>query len=131
MALEVSSDVIGALLAEAAKAHPRECCGILLGSSEAISGALPTANVHPSSETRFEIDPAALIAAHRAARSGGPPVIGYYHSHPTGAAVPSATDSAMASRDGAIWAIIAAGGVRLWRAGLAGFEPLPYVVRSR
>ena len=79
----------------------------------------------PDPARHFEIDPAALIAAHRAARGGGPEVLGYYHSHPTGRAEPSDTDRAQASGDGRIWAIVAQGRVQLWRDLPEGFEPLP------
>lgn len=119
----VTSGALATLREEAANAHPHECCGLLLGGS-LIDQIRPAANVHPDPARHFEIDPAALIAAHREARSGGPKVLGYYHSHPQGRAEPSATDTAMAARDGLIWAIVAAGEVRLWRDGANGFEAL-------
>lgn len=124
MAITVTSGVLATLLEEATRAHPLECCGLLLGD-RMIARASPAANVHPEPARHFEIDPAALIAAHRAARAGGVPVLGYYHSHPTGIAEPSATDRAAASGDGRIWAIIAGGAVRLWRDSPTGFEALP------
>ncbi len=124
-------DVADQLLAEAEAAHPNECCGILLGESERIGAILPAANVHPDPSTHFEIDPQALIDAHREAREGGPQVIGYYHSHPNGRAEPSATDTAMAAGDGMVWAIVAAGRVTFWRFGDAGFDALPYVATPR
>ncbi len=131
MRCEVSSDVVERLLAEAASAHPQECCGILLGEGDAITAIQPADNVHPEPERHFEIDPQALVDAHRAARAGGPAIIGYYHSHPNGRAEPSATDRAMAASDGAVWAIIAAGRITLWRSGDAGFAALPYVTAPR
>ncbi len=131
MTLEVSSDVLDALLAEAASAHPRECCGLLLGEGTAVSGMTAAANVHPRPETHFEIDPQALVDAHRKARQGGPQVLGYYHSHPNGLMRPSATDEAMMTGQGFIWAIIAAGRITMWREGDAGFDALPYVACSR
>ena len=131
MPFELSSDVVACMLAEAQRAHPLECCGVLLGSADGVTGSLPARNVHPDPARHFEIDPQVLIDAHRAARSGGPRVIGYYHSHPTGLARPSATDSALAANDGAIWAIIAVGRITLWRSGDAGFEALPYEVTPR
>ena len=120
----ITAQTLGQMRAAAAAAHPHEACGILLGEGTRITAALAARNVHPAPETHFEIDPEALIAAHRAARAGGPQVVGYYHSHPRGAAVPSATDQAAAARDGRIWAIIAADDLRLWRDGEAGFSPL-------
>ena len=114
------------MLAEAARAHPSECCGILLGEGAAITAIAPAANVHASPESHFEIDPQALVDAHRNARSGGPQVLGYYHSHPNGLARPSATDEAMATGQRLIWAIIAAGRITFWREGDARFAALPY-----
>ncbi|MBX7527561.1 M67 family metallopeptidase [Qipengyuania vesicularis] len=131
MTLEVSSQLLETLLAEAAAAHPRECCGILLGEGERVETSLPAKNIHPAPENHFEIDPQVLIDAHRDARAGGPQVVGYYHSHPNGLLEPSATDEATAAGDGTIWAIIAAGRVTLWRSGDAGFAALPYAVSAR
>ncbi|KLE32422.1 M67 family metallopeptidase [Aurantiacibacter luteus] len=131
MPIEVSSALLEQLAAEAAAHHPLECCGILTGSAERIEAIIPAANVHPAPATRFEIDPQALIDAHRAARAGGPQVLGYFHSHPHGPARPSATDQAMAAGDGAIWAVIAPGATTWWRDAPGGFEPLSLAMPTR
>ncbi len=131
MPIEVSSAAIAGMLAEAERADPCECCGILLGEGDAIAEILPARNVHSDPRSHFEIDPQVLVDCHRAARTGGLQVLGYYHSHPNGLAEPSATDRAMAASDGAIWAVIATGRVTLWRSGDAGFEPLPYARARR
>ena len=116
------------ILAAAIHAAPSEACGLLLGTAAHIHTALPAANVHPDPACHFEIDPLALIAAHRAARAGGPQVVGYYHSHPNGLDRPSDTDAASAARDGRIWAIAATGAITLWRDGPSGFEALSYLL---
>ncbi len=131
--LEVSKGVIAAMRAAAAAAHPREACGILLGDlahgRARITEAREAANVHPAPRTHFEIDPQALIHAHRAARAGGAPqVIGYFHSHPQGPAAPSATDRACAAGDNAVWAILAGEDVTFWKDGDAGFTALSFDV---
>lgn len=130
MALEVTSEVIATLLRRAAEAAPAECCGLLLGRGERIDCAMAAANIAADPLRHFEVDPAALIAAHRAARAGGPELIGYYHSHPQGHPLPSATDCAHASGDGRVWAIVASGEVGFWRDNANGkgdgFEPLFY-----
>lgn len=128
MALEVTSGSIATVLEEAARAAPRECCGLLLGRDGRVEKAMPAANVHSDPLRHFEIDPAALIAAHRAARAGGAEVVGYYHSHPDGHPLPSATDCEHASGDRRVWAIVAGGEVSFWRDGKGGFEPLSYGV---
>lgn len=127
MRLTLTPAAHAAIIAAAEVAAPSEACGLLLGTETQIETAQPAANVHPEPTRHFEIDPAALIAAHKAARTGGPQVLGYFHSHPNGLARPSATDAAMASGDGRIWAIAASGVVTLWRDTPSGFEALSYV----
>ncbi|MEW4448678.1 M67 family metallopeptidase [Qipengyuania sp. JC766] len=129
--VRLTSDLLTRLVEEAERAYPAECCGILRGDRSAIEAIQPARNVHPTPRSHFEIDPQALIDAHRDARGGGLPVAGYYHSHPEGRAVPSQTDQAMSAGDNSIWAIIAGEHVRLFLDGEDGFTPLPYVVSKR
>lgn len=126
--LEVSQAIMVKLIEEARKSHPRECCGLLLGEGGRIREARPALNVHPAPETHFEIDPQALIDAHRAARGGGLQVIGYYHSHPSGPAEPSATDRSLAAGDGSVWAIIGQVDIGFWLDSPDGFRALSYDV---
>lgn len=126
MVWTVTSAVVAGLLDEARRAYPQECCGLLFGTDHAITAHQPAANVHSVPESRFEIDPQALIAAHRAMRMGGRRLVGYFHSHPSGQCRPSSTDRELAAGDGMIWAIVAADRVGLWRAGENGFSALSY-----
>jgi len=127
---EISSDLLRALAAAAAASPDAEICGLLLGTADAIEAHRPCRNVAPDLARAFEIDPAALLAAHRVARAGGPAVIGHYHSHPGGRATPSPTDAAAAAGDGALWLILGAdGAIGAWRAVaggplLAAFAPV-------
>ncbi len=125
MSLHIAPDLLSRLLAEAADSPNREICGLLFEDGT----AQPAANVAADPATTFEIDPAALFAAHRAQRSGGPRLIGHYHSHPSGSAVPSACDAA-AAEPGSLWLILAGGSARAWRAGPAGFAELSIVSGS-
>ena len=128
MHIEVARDVVDLIRTQARAAGPRECCGILLGEGGRIALALATPNVHAHPKTHFEIDPQSLIDAYRAEREGGPRVLGYYHSHPTGKAAPSVTDQAMAAGDGRIWVIVAGDELRFWRDAGDGFVELSYEV---
>jgi len=128
MELRVSRSALLAIEAHARRAAPDECCGVLVGRGALVTRAQAAKNVAPDPTRRFEIDPQALVDAHRAARAGGPQVLGYYHSHPGGAAEPSATDRALASGDARVWAIAGQGGVTFWRDGEGGFTPLSYTV---
>ncbi|MEM6266716.1 MAG: M67 family metallopeptidase [Pseudomonadota bacterium] len=124
MQIEVTRDVIDAIKAAAEAAYPYEACGLLLGDGARISQFLETRNVHAAPRTHFEIDPQALIDAHRAEREGGPKVMGYFHSHPHGSACPSKTDRQQAAPDGKIWAIASRSDERFYQSGKRGFEAL-------
>ncbi|MEM8726503.1 MAG: M67 family metallopeptidase [Pseudomonadota bacterium] len=131
MNIEVTSEAKTAMEEASHAVYPCEACGLLLGRAGRIEIVRPTRNVHATPQTHFEIDPQALIDAHRAEREGGPKVIGYFHSHPTGDPSPSQTDRAMSAGDGKIWAILARGELRLWRDEAGGFSALSYSVTAR
>lgn len=108
MTVDLPSALKDAILAQAAAAHPKECCGLLEGTRDgavfAITALHPARNLSPHAD-RFEIDPADHIAAQKAARANGHAVIGCYHSHPGGAAQPSAIDLAGAGQQDFLWLI--------------------------
>ena len=116
MIVGISRSLLEQIVALAASDR-HEVCGLLLGAQDRIEAIIPAANVAANPASHFELDPAALIAAHRAARSGGPAIIGHYHSHPSGVAAPSVTDAACATPDGSLWLIVGGGEATLWRAG--------------
>lgn len=115
MTLRISSELLARLQAHAAASVDAEVCGLLLGAGNEVADILPTANVAALPATHFEIDPAALIGAHRAAREGGLQVIGCYHSHPNGRAEPSPDDAAQSAPDGQFWIIVAQGAASCWK----------------
>ena len=124
MTIEVTSGVMATLIHEARAAGQHECCGLLLGHAERIDMAVPAANVSQRPDVQFEIDPQALFATHKAARSGGRQLLGYYHSHPTGHPIPSATDCEHSTGDLRVWAIVARGEVAFFQDCGKGFTPL-------
>lgn len=96
---------------------------------------VPCTNVADDPAQNFELDPGVLLSRHKAARLGGMPIIGYYHSHPNGRVEPSATDAAQAANDRRYWVIIAGNCVSGWRpVGQAeqviGFESIPILVEG-
>ena len=130
--LSISRSLLQRIVSEAGNS-PHEICGLLLGADDAVAEVRACRNVHPDPATRFELDPAALFAALRAARHGGPALIGHYHSHPSGHAAPSAQDAADAAPDGRVWLIVAGDEVTAWRAVRDGavhgrFDPLSLAI---
>ncbi len=99
MALKITKTVLDGLAAHARDAAPLECCGLLAGSGEVIDEFVRTRNIR-ASEVAYEIDPRDHITARKSLRGRRRSVLGAYHSHPRGPAVPSATDTAEAHYDG-------------------------------
>jgi proteasome lid subunit RPN8/RPN11 len=92
-------------------------------------------NVATDPASYFEIDPAALISTAKDVRSGGIPVLGFFHSHPNGMAAPSPTDVAQAEPDQHIWLIIANRAITAWQpvvvgAQVTGFAPVTLLVEG-
>lgn len=98
-ALRIPEKVCEQVLRHAAETLPEECCGLLLGRPGEVLEAVPAANVASDRLRRYQVDPAAHFAAIRLSRATGVEVIGAYHSHPRGPAVPSDTDRAEAFED--------------------------------
>ena len=122
--VSISFNLVQQVLAAAAASPDQEVCGLLLGAPGRIDAVQPARNVAASLSDNFEIDPAVLIAAHRAQRAGGPLLLGCYHSHPGGDPNPSPRDAA-AAEPGSLWLIVGQGRARLWRAEPGGFREVP------
>ncbi|OAN57381.1 Mov34/MPN/PAD-1 family protein [Sphingomonas sp. TDK1] len=115
MGVTISRSILAGMKKASAAAAPLEACGLLLGARGVVEQFTECANVSDMPEIRFEIDPTALFAALRDERAGGPLVLGYWHSHPSGDATPSRTDAAMAAPDGKLWVILGGDSVTCWR----------------
>jgi len=104
---------LDALKAHSRSAYPNEACGLLYGyhGPNAIfvhrMQAMENA-AQASAQTRFFIAAEDLLKAHKIARAAGEIIIGHYHSHPNGAAQPSAADVDAIADINALWLICAA-----------------------
>ena len=109
--IELPAALAGQIRHQAARANPRECCGLIEGVREGgffrITALHPARNLAEDAD-RFDIDPRDHLAAAKAARAHGSSIIGCYHSHPAGPAEPSARDLAGAGEENFLW-LIAAG----------------------
>lgn len=128
--VRIAKKVLDAIAAETIGSADREVCGLLFGGPDRVNACLPARNVAPDPFRAFEIDPAALLRAHREQRRGGPAIVGCFHSHPGGSSEPSARDAADAEPNGWLWLIVGRE-PRLWRAVPTGsvrgrFDPVPF-----
>ncbi len=75
---------------------------------------------------QYQVAPLAILEAQRQAREDGLEVVGYYHSHPSGSAHPSALDRRNAWPDTCYVILGMRGGklaeVKSWRLGRRGGE---------
>ena len=92
-AVAIPADALQAIARHARRAHPRECCGFLVGARRRVLFAVATQNI-ARGRSRYRIDDATHIELRRALRRFAPAleIVGVYHSHPNGEARPSATD---------------------------------------
>jgi proteasome lid subunit RPN8/RPN11 len=110
-----------AIVTHARRERPRECCGLILGVWPQAAFAVPMANLAAAGRSRYQIDDAAHVRLRRVLREFVPAVsiIGVYHSHPAGDAVPSPSDIAEAMYPDWAYVIV---GLRGGRARVRGFR---------
>ena len=103
MALRVTPAVLDEIAQHARECARHECCGILLAepdSAGVVTVALRAGNAEPDDRThRYLVDHQTQLAALDLEIDGRAEIVGYYHSHPLGAPVPSPTDIAQAVPD--------------------------------
>jgi len=99
--IEIPKSVLQAIHDHARAAYPEECCGFLLGHSDAprrIEESRRARNVATENRARrYSIDPLELLHADDDARKKSLELIGVYHSHPDHPAAPSEYDRSRAA----------------------------------
>ncbi len=128
---EMRAGALESVIGHAREAAPHECCGLLLGSGEAITDAVRTRNIADAPETQFLIDPGDHIVARREARARGLEIVGFYHSHPRSPAEPSDRDRAEFSYADHLYLIVSVrtepAEVGLFRFDAGNFQRLRFV----
>ncbi len=79
------------MLAHITRCIPEEACGLLAGLKDEVQAVYPVTNVLHRPD-RYEMDPAGQVQAFAGMEARGLELVGIYHSHPHGPAVPSPTD---------------------------------------
>ena len=95
--IRVEPEPWAAMVSHARASYPNECCGAMLGSTEGekkiVREAIALENAFEGAQaSRYELRPADLLAADKAARERDMNLIGIYHSHPDCDAYFSTTD---------------------------------------
>ncbi len=79
------------MLAHLQENLPEEACGLLAGKAGRVEKVMPITN-QARSPVRFYMEPVELLNAFHAMDAEGLELMGIFHSHPNGPAVPSQTD---------------------------------------
>lgn len=77
---------------------PLEACGLVAGKNNSVETVLPVQNAARST-VRYRMDPQEQYNAFMQIEDHGLSLIGIYHSHPSGPAIPSFTDIEEAAYD--------------------------------
>ena len=95
----------------AERAYPNECCGLLVGERRDddvfVREVHESANIALVPANQFEIDPQIRFDVERRVRDEALDLVGVYHSHPDGEAMPSETDIERAWESSLVWLITA------------------------
>lgn len=142
-ALTMAGDVLAAILKHCRRELPNEACGILGGRACWVESVHPVQSAHPS-PSRFAMEPTAQFLAMEEVSRAGRELVGIYHSHPGGLAVPSNVDlqeacwpgTTLPNYPGAIQVIVslrdrAAPVVRGYAADRGLFVEVPIIIDER
>jgi desampylase len=106
--------IIDRIREEAGNSHA-EICGALIGDGTIVTEVLPLVNHSVHAHDSFYIPATEVMQIERAAESDGHMLMGFYHSHPNGDAVPSVTDVLEALPGYVYWIVSSSGELRAWR----------------
>jgi proteasome lid subunit RPN8/RPN11 len=126
----------GEIISHARESVPRECCGLIGGTSEGSAlNIYRMRNAAADPLVTYEAAPEDLFAAQRSMRERGEQLLAIYHSHPRAVIPePSATDVRLAYYPSAVYFIVGLGGeqpnLRAFRIseGEGRWEPTEYEV---
>jgi [CysO sulfur-carrier protein]-S-L-cysteine hydrolase len=124
------------IISHARESVPRECCGLIGGTSEGSAlNIYRMRNAAADPLVTYEAAPEDLFAAQRSMRERGEQLLAIYHSHPRAVIPePSATDVRLAYYPSAVYFIVGLGGeqpnLRAFRIseGERRWEPTEYEV---
>jgi len=132
MALSINYAVARQIAAQAQAAAPREACGLLAGTGQRISWALPVHTRAAAPQRQFRLDPNEQLQALKKIDAAGLTWLGVYHSHPASPPIPSRADIDAAQAEASLLHLIvslerAKPRLKLWRIEGDSVQPLELV----
>ena len=111
MSIQLTKNQLHEIIAHAREESPRECCGLIGGSTDRAAGSIYRCrNVARDPLVTYEAAPEDLFAAQREMRERGEQLTAIYHSHPrANEPEPSPTDVRLAYYPSAVYLIVGLG----------------------
>ena len=106
LSLTITESQANSMIAHAQHGLPNEACGLLGGKSGHVSTVYPGTNAEHS-PIRYLLDPIDQFNAMKMIDQNGEDLIGIFHSHPKGVAIPSEIDITQAYYPKATYVILA------------------------
>jgi len=103
----------------ATESKPAEVCGLLVGNREQVREVIPIQNIAINPSHRYVMDSSELAGQLSITSGVGQDLIGFYHSHPQGDPILSATDWHESLWPGYVYLVV---GLKRKQAGLAAWE---------
>lgn len=132
--LWLSTEHAAIMVQHARTAAPHEACGIIGGTGERAERIIPVPNAAADPLHHYRLNDADFVRAIYDLEAAGLELIGFYHSHPTGDALPSATDVRLATYPDSAYLII---GLRdrqpqlaAWQMIYGAVERLPLYIQA-
>lgn len=104
--LQLPRPLVNQILTQAQQSPEAEICGLISGVDGQAQRCYPVSNTAAEPGRLYTMDPQGQIEAMRRMREAGEELLAIYHSHPHGAALPSAIDIAEAQYPQAIYLIV-------------------------
>lgn len=104
-AIRVAAECLRGMENHARENPAVECCGLLSGSDETITRALPARNAAENPAASYEIAPQEIVRMLRDMRESKLEFLGIYHSHPRSENAPSPSDLSLAYYSEAVYFI--------------------------
>lgn len=134
MRLILTDAQAAALIAHALADAPREACGAIVGRDGVAARIVPIANTADDPVRHYLMEPSALARVLIGAEREGLSVIGWYHSHPDGEAIPSPADRRAATYPDTPYVIVGLRGapaIAAWQLSAGEATPLPLMIGAR
>lgn len=131
--LWVTPELASAIVNHARVGMPQEICGILAGSADgAVRRIVSVPNVAEQPDVTYYMDEETLVQTMSELQASDLELLGFYHSHPKGRALPSSTDIRSASYPAAAYVIIGMGvqppEIAAWKIHAGEVERIPLII---